>query len=416
MVCKRKVAVLSIFVLLITNFSLFAQSADTSALDKRNKFIETAKQFLGVPYVYGGTSRSGIDCSGLVFLAGKGIGLSLPRTASQICDFSRKIEDSERQAGDLLFFSDNGSKVTHVSIYLGDGKMIHAASSGPKTGVIISEVTESYWKRTYYCAGRIIDPVTAVADNTPTPQTTPTTNNGGTSLGTVPSGGTVIASINKPEKETAPTVQKEESVQNEQTTIPMEGIVIATANKKVQDAKEAKETTEEESEKKINPFLEKISIDVSVVGGWSLFTTEKFGFVFRGLNAQGVASYGTGDTKPGVGLALNWDPSMNIFQLIFTLSFFANDNVRIYAGPVLTLGKTVLPGTSQRIEASVFPGILGVSLQTPVIHVGKFDFRFCQDIALTVYNKTDGSALPFGSAAAAGLSFQTGFRVTIPRF
>jgi len=415
MTCKRKIAVLSIFVLLITSFSLFAESADTAALNKRNKFIETAKQFLGVPYVYGGTSRSGIDCSGLVFLAGKGIGLSLPRTASQICDFSRKIEDSERQAGDLLFFSDNGTKVSHVSIYLGDGKMIHAASSGPKTGVIISEVTESYWKRTYYCAGRIIDPVTAVADNNTTPQTSPTPSNGGTSLGTVPSSGTVIANINKPEKETVPTVPKEETVQNEPSTISQEGIVIATANRKAQEAKEAKEE-KEDTEKKTNPFLDKITLDVSVMGGWSLFTTEKFGFVFRGLNAQGVASYGTGDTKPGVGLALNWDPSMNVFQLIFTLSFFANDNVRIYAGPVLTLGKPVLPGTSNRIEASIFPGILGVSLQTPSIRLGQFDFRLCQDIALTIYNKTDGSALPFGSAAAASLSFQTGFRVTIPHF
>ena len=108
MVAKGKLKFLLLLALMISCFSLFAESADTAALNKRNKFIETAKQFLGVPYVYGGTSRSGIDCSGLVFLAGKGIGLSLPRTASQICDFSRIIEDSERQAGDLLFFSDNG--------------------------------------------------------------------------------------------------------------------------------------------------------------------------------------------------------------------------------------------------------------------------------------------------------------------
>ena len=72
MIAKRKLKFLLLLAMMVTSFSLFAESADTAALNKRNKFIETAKQFLGVPYVYGGTSRSGIDCSGLVFLAGKG--------------------------------------------------------------------------------------------------------------------------------------------------------------------------------------------------------------------------------------------------------------------------------------------------------------------------------------------------------
>ena len=401
MIAKRKFKFLLLFALMISCFSLFAESSDTAALNKRNKFIETAKQFLGVPYVYGGTSRSGIDCSGLVFLAGKGIGLSLPRTASQICDFSKIIADSERQAGDLLFFSDNGSKVTHVAIYLGDGKMIHAASSGVKTGVIISEVTESYWKRTYYCAGRIIDSVAALADNSGSHgSSSNTSNNGGTSLGTVPSGGTVVTNVNKPEKET-------QQADTEQNSIPSEGIVIATVNKKDKETKEDKE-------KEPNPFLEKIALDFSLAGGWSLFTTEKFGPVFRGLNTQAVASYGTGNVKPGVGLTFNWDPSMSICQLMFTLSLSANEHIRIYAGPVITMGNPVLPGTDERIEASVFPGVFGVSLQTPAINVGKVELRFCQDIVLTVFNKTDGSALSFGSAASANLSFQTGVRVTIP--
>ena len=398
MIAKRKFTFFLLLILLISCFSLFAESAETAALNKRNKFIETAKQFLGVPYVYGGTSRSGIDCSGLVFLAGKGIGLSLPRTASQICDFSKIIEDSERQAGDLLFFSDNGSKVTHVAIYLGDGKMLHAASSGIKTGVIISEVTESYWKRTYYCAGRIIDAVPALADNAPGNSS----NSGNSSLGTVPSSGNVVGSVNKPEKETA------EQSENEQGSIPPGGIVIATVNKK------DKENRDSDSSGGSNPFLEKITLDCSLAGGWSLFSSEKFGPVFRGVNAQAVASYGTGTAKPGIGAAFNWDPSMKICQLILTMSFTANEHIRIYAGPVITFGTPVLPGTSQTIESSIFPGILGVSFQTPAIHIGKVDLRFCQDIALTVFNKTDGSALSIGNAAAASLSLQTGIRVTFP--
>ena len=388
MIAKRKLKFLLLLAMMVTSFSLFAESADTAALNKRNKFIETAKQFLGVPYVYGGTSRSGIDCSGLVFLAGKGIGLSLPRTASQICDFSRIIEDSERQAGDLLFFSDNGSKVTHVAIYLGDGKMIHAASSGIKTGVIISEVTESYWKRTYYCAGRIIDAVTAVADNSGSQG-----NQGGS---TNP---TVVGSINKPNNE-----------ESEQSSIPEGGIVIATVNKEDKENRPTNSSNGGHS----SPFFDKIALDFSLAGGWSLFTTEKFGPVFRGVNAQAVATYGTGSTKPGVGVAFNWDPSMDICQMIFTLSFIANETIRIYAGPVITMGNPVLPGTTRKIEASIFPGILGVSFQTPKIQIGKAELHFCQDFVLTVFNKTDGSALPIGEAAAANLSLQTGIRVTFP--
>ena len=63
---------------------------------------------------------------------------------------------------------------------------------------------------------------------------------------------------------------------------------------------------------------------------------------------------------------------------------------------------------------TTFPGILGVSFQTPTIQIGKAELHFCQDFVLTVFNKTDGAALPIGEAAAANLSLQTGIRVTIP--
>ena len=78
------------------------------------------------------------------------------------------------------------------------------------------------------------------------------------------------------------------------------------------------------------------------------------------------------------------------------------------------MGSPVLPGTNRRIESSIFPGILGVSFQTPTIQIGKAELHFCQDFVLTVFNKTDGAALPIGEAAAANLSLQTGIRVTIP--
>ena len=375
-----------ILVLVLLCFSVYAEDAATAALNKRNKFIENAKQFLGVPYVYGGTSRNGIDCSGLVFLAGKGIGLTLPRSASQICEYSRIIEDSEKQAGDLLFFSDNGVKVSHVAIYLGDNKMIHSASSGTKTGVIISELSESYWKKTYYCAGRVIDAVPTAVAQTP--------------------------SESDSQSNTQPASTQQTSTQNK--TNEEGGTVIATVKKEDKQQNSSQNTSE--SGKKDHPFLKKITLDVSVAGGWSLFNTEKFAPVFRGVNSKVFALYGTDNMKPGLGLAVNFDPSMDIFQIMLTLAFVANDYVRIYAGPVITIGNPVLPGTSKPISASVFPGVLGVSLQTPTIDIGSFKLQFCHDFSFTIFNKTDGAALPFGSAASANFSMQTGVRVTFPHF
>lgn len=376
MTANRKFRVLVLFLFFVSCFVIYAESSDTAALNKRNKFIQNAKQLLGTPYVYGGTSKSGIDCSGLVFIAAKGIGLTLPRTASQICDYSRIIEDSERQAGDLLFFSANGSKISHVAIYLGDGKMIHAASDGTETGVIISETSESYWSRTYYCAGRIIDAVSDVASLTDEDASEEP-------LEPLPSSGVVIATVNKQDKE-----NKKEQVQSQSDLLPQ-----------WRDG---------------NPFLEKIALDFSVAGGWSLFSTEKFGLIFRGVNAQVFASYGTDDMKPGIGFAFDYDPSMNIGQFKFMLSFIANKYIRIYAGPVVTMGTPVLPGTTEEITASVFPGVIGASFQTPSINIGKLELTFCQDLSLTIFNKADGSALSILKAAASNLRLLSGLRVTIP--
>ncbi len=125
--------------------------------EERNLFIESAKKFMGVPYVYGGTSMKGIDCSGLTYLAAQATGIQIPRTAALQYEATTHISDIERQPGDLVFFSDSGTRVTHVGIYIGDGKMLNSASDGKKTGVIISGLSEPYWKRTYYGAGRLFD-------------------------------------------------------------------------------------------------------------------------------------------------------------------------------------------------------------------------------------------------------------------
>jgi len=111
----------------------------------------SALRFLGVPYVFGGTSTSGFDCSGFVQHVFAMLGVGVPRTADAQYDFGRPAVGGPR-AGDLVFFDTYGG-VSHVGIYLGGGEFVHASSSH---GVMVSHLSESYWASRYVGARRLI--------------------------------------------------------------------------------------------------------------------------------------------------------------------------------------------------------------------------------------------------------------------
>ncbi|MBK3493531.1 C40 family peptidase [Viridibacillus sp. YIM B01967] len=92
--------------------------------------ISYAKNFLGVPYVWGGTSPSGFDCSGLMQYVYSSVGISLPRTSSQQQNTGTRVSPNDVQAGDLVFF---GSPAYHVGMYIGNGQWLHA----PQTGDVV---------------------------------------------------------------------------------------------------------------------------------------------------------------------------------------------------------------------------------------------------------------------------------------
>ncbi|WP_235941276.1 C40 family peptidase [Paenibacillus puerhi] len=112
--------------------------------------VQTANKYLGTPYVYGGQSASGFDCSGFVRYVFQSHGVWLPRTSVDMYDNAGQ-DVIDLQEGDLVFFAEK-NKTSHVGIYLGNGQFISAASSG---GVSVASLTSGYWGKRYVGAKRV---------------------------------------------------------------------------------------------------------------------------------------------------------------------------------------------------------------------------------------------------------------------
>jgi cell wall-associated NlpC family hydrolase len=119
--------------------------------------VETARRYLGVPYVFGGVNpATGLDCSGLVQLVFRQTGIPLPRTAQGQYDATPRVPRGQLQPGDLVFFArtyaDPNDWVTHVGIYIGNGLQINAPTEGQV--VSIQPVFSGFWGAHYAGAGR----------------------------------------------------------------------------------------------------------------------------------------------------------------------------------------------------------------------------------------------------------------------
>ncbi|HVS00036.1 MAG TPA: C40 family peptidase [Thermoanaerobaculia bacterium] len=117
--------------------------------------VDNALGWLGSPYRMGGSARSGIDCSGLVRAVYGSLGVVLPRTAAGQFHQGVPVPDAELRPGDLVFFENTyKSGISHVGIYIGDGRFVHAA--GRKRGVVVTAMAEPYFRSRFIGARRLL--------------------------------------------------------------------------------------------------------------------------------------------------------------------------------------------------------------------------------------------------------------------
>ena len=129
-------------------------SRESATTQDRQQLVEIARAQIGVPYRFGGTQPGrGFDCSGLVYYSYRQAGVAVPRTVAQQMRFAAPVSAAELRPGDLVFF-DTSYKGGHVGIYTGEGRFVHAPSSGGR--VREEHLEQPYWHRRWIGGGDLL--------------------------------------------------------------------------------------------------------------------------------------------------------------------------------------------------------------------------------------------------------------------
>ena len=154
---KRINYLLALFFMVVLLTSCGGAKKARARESKINTVINSAKSYTGVPYKWGGTTRGGMDCSGLLLNAYKSVQIQIPRTSAEQSEYGKKVKQKDIQPGDWVFFAtgDKKRKITHVGLVTsvnGDNvKFIHASSS---LGVVESDLKSEYYQKRLRMARR----------------------------------------------------------------------------------------------------------------------------------------------------------------------------------------------------------------------------------------------------------------------
>lgn len=151
---SRKIITILLFTIFLVT-APFGDNTEASTLVNSNDLVATAKNLIGTKYRSGGTTKAGFDCSGFVNYVFDDVGIDLPRTSAGMHSTGTKVDRDNLSTGDLVFFNTTGSGISHVGIYIGDGKFIHSSSS---QGVKIDKLSDPYyWSKHYVGAKRVAE-------------------------------------------------------------------------------------------------------------------------------------------------------------------------------------------------------------------------------------------------------------------
>ena len=144
--CTAKTLLLPLFAgILLAAGCASTPVVDTPAGVRQQQAAEIAASMAGKPYRYGGNTPQGFDCSGLVYFSFKRAGMDVPRSTETQRRQSRKVPAAPLARGDLLFFNQEGKFSSHVGIYLGSNRFVHAPSSGKR--VRVDSLSDTYWQK-----------------------------------------------------------------------------------------------------------------------------------------------------------------------------------------------------------------------------------------------------------------------------